>query len=46
MENSMQSGKITIIIPVEKVDLLINKLIEITKNDIVITKGNEESRVL
>ncbi len=38
--------KITIIIPVDKVDLLINKLIEITKNDIVITKGNEESRVL
>lgn len=38
--------KITIIIPINAVDNLINKLIEITKNDIVITKGNEESRVL
>ena len=38
--------KITIIIPIQKVDFLINKLIEITKNDIVITKGTEESRVL
>ena len=38
--------KITIIVPISKVDELINKLIEITKNDIEITKGIEESRVL
>ena len=38
--------KITIIIPIQNVDFLINKLIEITKNDIVITKGTAESRVL
>ena len=38
--------KITIVIPTSKVENLINKLIEITKNDIIITKGKEESRVV
>ena len=38
--------KITIVIPTSKVDSLISKLIEITKNDIIITKGAEESRVV
>ena len=37
---------ITIIIPVTKTDALINKLIEVTKNDIKISKGNETSMVL
>ena len=37
---------ITIIIPISKTDELVNKLIEITKNDIKIIKGNVESRVL
>ena len=38
--------KITIVIPTSKVESLIDKLIEITKNDIIITKGKEESRVV
>lgn len=37
---------ITIIIPVTKTDELINKLIEVTKNDVKISKGNETSMVL
>ena len=37
---------ITIVIPVSRVDELTSKLIEITKNDIKITKSNETSRVL
>lgn len=37
---------ITIVIPVSRVDELTSKLIEITKNDIKITRSNETSRVL
>ena len=37
---------ITIVIPISRVDELTSKLIEITKNDIKITRSNETSRVL
>ena len=38
--------KITITVPVSKTSELVNKLIEITKNDIKIEEGKIESRVL